>query len=93
METFIPRSVAADGGEDLSSDAMPHLVPAIDALFECRQVHGVHFSILWQEVSPDPGVELLKVVVFENPVAWGMLTRVMDNRDILEFQSMFWLLT
>ena len=85
METFIPCIVAADGGEDLSSNALPHLAPAIDALFECRQVHGVHFSILWQEVPPDPGVEKLKVVVFANPVAWGMFTGVMDDVDILEF--------
>ena len=69
METCIPRIVAADAGEDHSCNTLLHFVPANDALFDCRQVRGVHFSILWQEVSPDLQVELLKVVVFENAVA------------------------
>ena len=75
METFIPRSVAADGGEDLPSNALPHFVPAIDALLECRQVHRVHSAVRWQEVPPDPRVELLEAVVVADPVAWGNADR------------------
>ena len=81
--TCILGFFSMDVGHDHPLYALPDFVSALYALQECRQVYRVDFVVPWQEVALNPRVEPLEAAVVEDPVARGVVTRIVDDPDLL----------
>ena len=72
-----------DVGHDLPLYTLPDLGLVLHALQECRQVYRVDHVVLWRGVALNARVEPLEAAVVEDPVARGVVTRIVNDIDLL----------
>ena len=82
--TCILGFFSMDVGHDHPLYALPNFVSALYALQEWRQVYWVDCVVPWQEVPFYPRVQSLEGAVVEDPVARGLVTRIVDDLGLLE---------